>query len=144
MIRKIAEYDRESYIKMAQDFYSSPAVLAPVPAKNIENTFFELMRSDEYAEAFIFERDSKIAGYALLAKTFSQEAGGLVVWIEEIYIKSEFRGLGLGGEFLEMIKNDYPAARLRLEVEPDNDRVVSLYEKHGFKRLDYINYYLEK
>ncbi|MGN1123800.1 MAG: GNAT family N-acetyltransferase [Eubacterium sp.] len=144
MIRNITKSDRKEYIKMAREFYSSPAVLNCIPIENIENTFDELMRSDEYAEAFIFEKDSKTAGYALLAKTFSQEAGGLVIWIEEIFIKNEFRGLGLGGEFIEKIKNEFPAARLRLEVEPDNERVVSLYEKHGFKRLDYINYYLEK
>ena len=39
-------------------------------------TFNELMNSETYAQCYIFEKDEKRAGYALLAKTFSQEAGG--------------------------------------------------------------------
>lgn len=45
-----------------------------------------------YAEAYLFEQDGQIAGYGTLAKTFSTEAGGLVIWLEEVYIRQEFRG----------------------------------------------------
>lgn len=72
-------------------------------------------------EAYLFEQDGQIAGYGTLAKTFSTEAGGLVIWLEEVYIRQEFRGSGLGSRFFRFIEEMYEgtAARLRLEVEPD-------------------------
>lgn len=143
MIRKIALNDRAEYIKMAEDFYNSPAVLYPVPRAHFENTFDELMKSDTYAEAFIFENEETIAGYGLIAKTYSQEAGGMVVWIEEIYVKEDFRGNGIGSEFLEYVKENIPAKRYRLETEPENIGAQKLYKRHGFEYFEYINYALD-
>lgn len=143
MIRKIQLKDKSEYMKMAEDFYNSPAVLSSVPRSNFEDTFEELMKCSTYAEAFIFECENTICGYGLIAKTFSQEAGGLVVWIEEIYVKSEFRNKGLGSEFIEYIKENVPAKRYRLETEPENTKAQELYKRHGFELFEYINYSLE-
>ena len=143
MIRKIVPDDKAEYIKMAKDFYNSPAVLSPVPESHFEVTFEEIMIRSEYAEAFIFEYNNEIAGYGLIAKTFSQEAGGIVVWIEEIYVKAEFRNQGLGSEFIEYVKTNISARRYRLETEPDNIKAQNLYKRHGFKHLEYINYSLD-
>lgn len=143
MIRKIRESDKAEYIKMAKDFYNSDAVLSPIPISNFELTFNELMQSDRYAEAYIFESDKTVAGFGLIAKTFSQEAGGMVVWIEEIYVKKDFRGKGLGSEFINFIKANVPAKRYRLETEPENLAAQRLYLRHSFNPLEYINFYLE-
>lgn len=143
MIRKIELNDKTEYIKMAEDFYASPAVLSPVPKSHFEATFEELMKSSAYTEAFIFECENHVAGYGLIAKTFSQEAGGVVIWIEEIYVKNEFRNQGIGSEFIEYIKEHIPAKRYRLETEPENTKAQELYKRHGFKHLEYINYSLE-
>ncbi|MBQ2687355.1 MAG: GNAT family N-acetyltransferase [Clostridia bacterium] len=140
MIRKIELKDKAVYIKMAGDFYNSSAVLSPVPTVNFENTFDELMKSDTYAEAFIFEFNETIAGYGLIAKTYSQEVGGTVIWIEEIYVKEDFRNQGLGSEFINYVKENIPAKRYRLETEPENIKAQELYKRHGFKRFNYINY----
>ena len=143
MIRKILHNDKTEYIKMAEDFYSSPAVLSPVPKSHFEITFDELMKGSAFTEGFIFECDERIAGYGLIAKTFSQEAGGVVVWIEEIYVKAEFRNQGLGSEFIDYVKTNIPARRYRLETEPDNIKAQNLYKRHGFEHLEYINYSLD-
>ena len=144
MFRKIIESDREKYIEMATDFYASPAVLHSVPREHFERTFDEMLRSEAYALGFIIETEGKTAGYALLAKTFSQEAGGVTVWIEEIYVLPEFRGKGLGGAFLEFVKNEIPAVRYRLETEPENERAKALYKRHGFEKLDYEQFVIDR
>ncbi len=143
MIRKITMSDKDEYLAMVHDFYHSPAVLNPVPDEYFVKTFDELMHSDTYAEAYIFERGGAVTGYALLAKTFSQEAGGLAVWIEELYIKPEYRGMGIGSEALDYIRQNVPAARYRLETEPENERAAQLYCRHGFRPLGYIGYYID-
>lgn len=140
MIRKIGLEDRQKYIDMVETFYQSDAVFKPIPRKHIEDTFDELMNSDTYASAYIIEWEGNVAGYALMAKTFSQEAGGMVLWIEELYIKPEYRRNGLGKEFFAFLEKvtEGKYSRLRLEVEDYNKAAVELYHKKGFSELPYM------
>ncbi|MCI6677151.1 MAG: GNAT family N-acetyltransferase [Clostridiales bacterium] len=140
MVRKVTNEDKETFFRLSKEMYASDAVLAPIPKKYHERTFQELMRSDEYAEGYILESDGQIAGYALTAKTFSREAGGIVVWIEELYISEPFRSKGLGREFFEYLEEqiDPQVTRLRLETEFENERARKLYGRLGFKELEYM------
>ena len=96
-----------------------------------------MMRSEEYLLGLIFELEGKTAGYALLVNTWSQEAGGRAVWIDEIYVLPEFRGQGMAKQFSAELKEIAPAARYRLEIEPDNERAEALYKSVGFEELGY-------
>ena len=140
MIRKIRAEDKEIYLSMAKNFYTSDAVLFNIEEKNITDTFDELMRSDLYTECFIFEREGHAAGYSLLAKTYSQEAGGMVIWIEEIFVIPEYRSKGLGREFFEYLDVNRPERikRMRLEADSDNVDAMALYERMNFTRLEYL------
>jgi ribosomal protein S18 acetylase RimI-like enzyme len=139
MIRPIKESDREFYIRSALDFYHSPVVLAPIPQSHIEKTFDLLLQGSPFALGYIFERDGKPCGYALLARTWSQEAGGEVIWIEEIYVLPEYRGGGHGKEFFAFLEKTFSgkAKRFRLEVEKENEGAVRLYESLGFEFFEY-------
>ena len=140
MIRKITESDRDLYIEMAEEFYHSDAVLHPIPRAHFEKTAEEALKSRTYAEIYLLEYEGKTAGYGLTARTFSQEAGGQVLWIEELYIREAFRSRGLGREFFSYLEenNKGVLSRLRLEVEADNTRAISLYERLGYEVLDYV------
>lgn len=137
MFRKLTSNDKKLYFEFADMFYKSDAVLHPVPEQNIVNTFNELMRSDEYLECYVFENDGEDVGYALLSKTFSQESGGLVVWIEELFVLPEYRSMGFGSRFFKFLETNIPASRYRLEVEPDNTRAAEFYKRMGYKPLPY-------
>ncbi len=143
-IRKITKEDKQIYTEMAKDFYSSPAVLENIPEENITSSFDLFLAGTPYGDAFIFEEDGNILGYGVLAYTHSQEAGGKVVWIEEIYVKKEYRGGGHGSKFLEYVKNNVPAKRYRLETEPENTRAAALYRRHGFEHFEYVNYKMDR
>ena len=138
MFREITPGDRELYYRYVDIFYHSDAVEAPVPHKNYEVTFNELMRSSDYLKCYIFEDGGKPCGFALLSKTFSQEAGGVSVTIEEIYVDEEYRGRGMATGFFEYLKRIKGIARLRIEVEDSNEGAKRLYERMGFKLLPYL------
>lgn len=139
LIRKITENDKKTYMELVNLFYHSEAVLHPVPEKNHENSWRELMRSGDYMECFFIEEENKVAGFLLLSYTFSQESGGKVCWLEEIFIRPEFRGRGLGKEFFHFIESEIEpkVSRIRLEIEPDNDGARRLYRAMGYKELPY-------
>lgn len=144
MFRKIVKADKKAYLKMASEFYSSEAVLFNVPQSHFENTFEQLTNNSPYAEGYIFEKNGETAGFAVLAKTWSTEAGGLVVWVEEIYILPQFQGNGLAGEFFSYLSKLPDIARIRLEAEPENENAIRLYKRLGFKELPYTQYIIEK
>ena len=79
-----------------------------------------------------------IQGYAMIAKSFSTEFGKSCIWIEDLYIKEEYRGCGIGEAFMQFITNKYTDCIFRLEVEEDNERAVKLYKKSGFTVLSYM------
>ena len=139
MIRPINNNDRDTFIKFADMFYHSEAVDHCIPIEHHAQSFDVMMQSNTYMFAYMFQVDNTSVGYALLSKTYSNEAGGLVLWIEEIFILPEYRGRGLGKEFfnfIDTISKDY--TRLRLEISPCNDRAKKLYSSMGFQPLDYL------
>lgn len=139
MIRELELKDRDLYLKMAHDFYHSPAVLHPIPDSYMERTFEECMKGGVYAKLYILECEGEPAGYGLVSKTFSQEAGGCVCWLEELYIMEQYRGKGLGSEFFAYLEQNREGdvKRFRLEVEEDNTRAKALYERLGYKSMAY-------
>ncbi|HEX3018332.1 MAG TPA: GNAT family N-acetyltransferase [Caproicibacter sp.] len=139
ILRKLRESDKETYIAMSKDFYHSDAVLGPIPGGNFEKTFQVLLSGSPFADAYIAEKDGAAAGYILLAVTWSNEAGGMAVWLEEIYVRPEFRNTGLGGQMIREVLEKYgeKTARFRLEIEDSNTGAKRLYKRIGFEELPY-------
>ena len=63
----------------------------------------------------------------------------MAAWIEELYVDSDFRGLGIGSRFFDFLKDEFKGKikRLRLEVGDENEGAKKLYERLGFEFLDY-------
>ena len=53
----------------------------------------------------------------------------MVVWIDEIYVKPEFRSQGIGSELIDFVIDKYKdnAARFRLEITESNMGAKKLY-----------------
>lgn len=139
MIRELIEQDKDQFISMVDSFYHSEAVLHAIPKENILNTYNEVISGSPYAKVYIFEEQGEIAGYGQISLTYSNEAGGMVVWIEELLVLEKFRGLGLGGAFLDFINKEYAltAKRIRLEICESNKGAEKLYLRKEFTPLDY-------
>lgn len=127
---------------MCQEFYRSSAVLHEIPAAYMEETFRRVTSGSPYARGYILSKDehSEPSGYLLTSITYSNEAGGLVLWLEELYLRESARGLGLGSEAMEYVKKNRPAdvKRLRLEVTAHNSGAIRLYERLGYEQLNYV------
>lgn len=138
-IRDMTEDDRDSFIPMVIDFYRGGATLYEANVGYISQTFDAVIQHSPYLRAVIIQQDDITVGYALLAFTWSNESGGRVVWLEQLYIKPEFRGKTIGSHFLQWLQEEYRTfSRIRLEVCSSNPDAKRLYEKYGFHTLDYI------
>lgn len=139
MIRKFVPEDREDYIRFSTEFYNSSAVDKPVPREHFEQGFEEMMRSDVYVQGYMLVCDGNNVGYCVTMKTYSVEAGGITIWIDELFVLEEYRSKGLGRELFKYIEEngDKKLRRIRLEVELENGRAISLYKKMGFEPAPY-------
>lgn len=140
-IRKMEKQDRACVIEMMRIFYTSDAVSTNGSDEIFTNDFDNCINDSPYLEGYVFEKDGETLGYGMLAKSFSTEFGKPCVWIEDIYIKPEFRHGGIGTAFLLFVEKSYPDALLRLEVEPDNEKAINAYKKCGFDALPYLELY---
>ena len=137
-IRKMTESDRNAVVDMMRTFYYSPAVWTNGSEEIYNNDITACVSDNPYAEGFIFENEKEIAGYGMIAKSFSTEFGKPCIWIEDLYLKEEYRGKGLGSSFFAYLEKEYPDTIMRLEVEEDNTRAVAVYKKNGYETLPYM------
>ena len=137
-IRLMTREDAQQVIDMMRVFYASPAVLSNGSEEIFQNDVENCVNDSPYLEGYIIEDSQKILGYGMVAKSFSTEFGKPCMWIEDLYLKEEARGLGLGSKFLHFVAEKYPEAILRLEVEEENERAIKTYRKCGFEVLPYM------
>ena len=137
-IRLMTINDKEAVIDMMRVFYASPAVLSNGSEEIFLSDVENCVNDNPYLEGYIIENTNDVQGYAMVAKSFSTEFGKHCIWIEDLYIKDEYRGMGLGSMALKYIEGKYPDALFRLEVEEENERAVNTYKKCGFEVLPYM------
>ena len=144
--RAILPQDRDLVLPMVQDFYHSDAVDHPVDTAILERSFQDAADPAQPLLCGVLALlDGVTVGYLYVTQCYSAEVGGLCVFIEEIYLKPEFRRRGLGREIMAWLEKTYPdARRFRLEVTQANQGAVRLYEKAGYQFLRYDQMVLDK
>ena len=128
---------------MMRVFYASPAVFTNGSDEIFQNDVAACIGNSPYAEGFCFEVDGVLAGYGMIAKSFSTEFGKPCIWIEDIYLLPEYRGRGVGSRFIQTLVRDHPESILRLEVERENERALAVYQKNGMTELPYLEMILK-
>ncbi len=77
-------------------------------------------------------------GVACVSFSWTVERGGMVAWLDELYVVPAMREHGVGNELLGRVIADATAAGCRtveLEVETSHARAEHLYRRHGFGDL---------
>jgi ribosomal protein S18 acetylase RimI-like enzyme len=136
-IEKMEYCHKYSVIEMMREFYSSEAVLSNGSEEIFLNDFNACVGDEPFLEGFVALVDGNVAGYIMLSKGFSTESGRRRIWIEDLFVLEKYRGMGIGGGFLEFVSQKYPEYVVRLEVEEENEPAVELYKKHGFQFIPY-------
>ena len=138
IIRPMCPSDANRVMDMMRVFYASPAVFTNGSEDIFRADVAACIGDNPYLEGYVFANGEDVVGYAMLAKSFSTEFGKPCIWIEDLYMLPEHRGLGLGSAFFSFIEKKYPDAIFRLEVEEENERAVHVYRKNGFGVLPYM------
>ncbi|HEY8086837.1 MAG TPA: GNAT family N-acetyltransferase [Polyangiaceae bacterium] len=130
--------DRGSLVAWMHALYVEDPSPDPMTAEKAARTLDTLEREPSRGQAVVLEASGAPAGYALLASVWSNELGGVVCVVDEIYVAPSHRGRGLATWLVRsLLERSTPwfgdAVAFELEVSPDNVRARALYERLGFR-----------
>ena len=122
--------DEETFHGMVKLFYESGAVHNEIDEINIKNTFTNCINGSPYIRGVFLCCDNQTCGYALLTFTYSNEFGGKIMEIDEIYIKPMFRNRGIASHFISQILEEYKndIVNVSIIVKKDNEAAINLYK----------------
>ena len=128
--------DDPALCRLAAALYAedpSPVLGAP---GHLPETLRALRAAPHRGRAVACELAGAVVGYALLIGYWSNELGGEVTVIDELYVAPGGRGRGLGTSLIAEVSGGRhcpaPPVALMLEVTPDNARAQALYARLGF------------
>ena len=131
--RKYTDKDYSEVVTMIFELYQEDPDGESITEDKINRTIIELAEKPDKGGLFLFLSDGQIAGYSILINYWSNEHGGNVGVIDEIYVQPQFRHKGMASAFLNFILLELTAIKmLQLEVTTTNKRALKYYKKQGF------------
>jgi ribosomal protein S18 acetylase RimI-like enzyme len=135
-IRRARPGDGAALVELQREFYREDRLTHG--AANAR-ALHRLLRSPLAGVVWVIEaggRDQRSPiGYLVLTIGYSLERGGRDSFIDELYVRSEWRGRGLGTHAVATAEAGARRLGVRavhLEVDTTNDRARRLYERVGF------------
>jgi len=130
--------DVETLIVMMRDLYAHDG-LAPLDEASARRALLGVFGDDAFGHVFMILLENEVAGYAVLTFGYSLEFHGRDAFVDELYLRNEYRGQGIGKRALEFLTEVCVAEgvnALHLEVERANTPAQAVYRKFGFEDHD--------
>jgi GNAT superfamily N-acetyltransferase len=109
-----------------------------IPPERLEAAVARLIEMPDRGALLLALDGDEPVGLGALAFTWTLEHGGLVAWLDELYVVPERRGEGLGGALLGAacdLATRAGCAAIELEVDAAHRRAENLYRRAGFEPL---------
>jgi len=122
-IRDLAEYEKLAHVVVATE-------------AQLRATLFG---SSRYAEVIIAEEDETPAGFALFFHNYSTFLAQPGIYLEDLFVKPEYRGRGYGKALLARlarIARERKCGRVEWAVLDWNEPSIKFYESLGARKMD--------
>jgi len=122
-IRDLAEYEKLAHLVVATE-------------EQLRSTLFGAVR---LAEVLIASEDGAPAGFALFFHNYSTFLGQPGIYLEDLFVKPEFRGRGYGKALLvrlAQIARDRNCGRVEWAVLNWNEPAIAFYKSLGARPMD--------
>lgn len=123
LIKELAEYERLTHEVIATEAHLSQWLFGPTPK----------------AEVIIGEVQGEPCGFALFFHNFSTFLAKPGIYLEDLYVKPDKRGLGLGEALLRHLAEiavERGCGRLEWAVLDWNEPAIGFYQRLGAKAMD--------
>ena len=132
-INKISRSDIPYVISMLREFAvgTNLAQYSSVTEENLQTVMFG---EDHFVEGFTVFNDEIPIAYAIFFLHFSSFKGQKSIYLEDIYIKPDYRNLGIGEKLIREIAKfgkSQNASRIDFQVSDSNEKGINFYKKLG-------------
>lgn len=118
LIGELAEYERLAHLVVADETRLREALFGPRPG----------------AEVLLAEWNQQVVGFAVYFQSFSTFWGRPGIYLEDLFVKPDFRGRGIGRTLLEQLARETlqrGGARLEWSVLNWNEPAIRFYQSLG-------------
>lgn len=135
--RECEAKDHDDVARFVLAFYAEDPAPTPVTSEMAHATLRRFSVEPLRGRAVVLEASARKVGYALLCSFWSNELGGEVCIVDELYVAPAARGRGAATALITgLTRRELPwfqdAVAVELEVTPGNMRARALYERLGF------------
>lgn len=144
LVREFTLDDKQTFMKLCEEFYDSHATLRPYNAEIAAKTFERVTAKHENLWGFLMLSYStgEPVGYSLITSYWCNEEGGNVLVLDELYIDTSDRHQGYATKFMDWLQEYYQgkAVAITLEVLTSNQKACALYAKEGFEPDGFVTF----
>jgi GNAT superfamily N-acetyltransferase len=138
LIRLAEKQDVSTILSFIKDLAEYEKLTDEVIAdeESLENFLFS---TRPFAEVFIAEYGMKLVGFALFFHTFSTFMGKPGLYLEDLYVKPEMRGKGVGKTLFRKVAQmalERDCGRLEWSVLNWNEPAIGFYKKLGAQAMN--------
>jgi len=132
--RQVTPVDLPGLAKLASACWQEERREGTAPDRIIA-TVRELDRHKIKGSVLVFEKDEFLVGYCILIPSWSNERGGTIVSVDELYVVPSHRAHGLEEDFIALLQKVAPqdCVGIRVELGRDARRRAAAYRKLGFR-----------
>ncbi len=137
VFRFAGDGDIETLLGMMRELYQQDGLAFDESAAR--RALQGIIHKPDWGCVFLICDGEEIAGYAALTFSYSLEFHGRDAFLDELYLREEYRGKGIGAytlEFLSAVCAESGVRALHLEVERHNTNAQRVYRKAGFEDHD--------
>jgi ribosomal protein S18 acetylase RimI-like enzyme len=135
MWRAATPADDDAIVQSSLALYVEDPSPERVDDAQVRRTLVALRGEPLRGRAVVLDVGGDVCGHAFLIAFWSNELGGDVCTIDELYVAPRARNAGHATALLEALARGqlYPGAvALQLEVTPQNAKALALYQRLGF------------
>ena len=119
-------------IDLMAEFYGESSF--PLDRAWAAQAFAELLKDSSRGAVWLLEVDGAPAGHVVLSVRFAMEFGGLLGYIDDLFVKQDYRRRGVARAGLDVLLEECRRRGCRaihVEVAPDNVAANALYRSYG-------------
>jgi len=107
----------------------------PFRRDKTRKNLMEFLANPSLGRLWLINHDNLTVGYIVLAYGYSFEHDGKDAFIDELFIKADYRNKGIGKlamDYIQTASQKLGVKVIHLEVEPNNKNGLKLYKEKGY------------
>lgn len=137
VLKKASTAETAELVELMAEFYAESGY--PLNRRRTTATFATLLSDSRLGHAWLIQSDGETAGYIVVVMGYSMEYGGLIAYVDDLFIRPAFRRSGLATEALKYVQPfcaGLEARAVYLEVGVANAAAQAVYRQMGFVNVE--------